>query len=337
MAVALPPADPARRAGEAMTEVATPGAKTIDELTTLLKLPASKLVKTLLVDGAEGGVVALLMRGDHELNAVKAQKLAGVANPLRMSSSDTIAKATGTEPGFLGPVGFKGRIYADHSVPRSSDFVCGANKKDAHLTGVNWGRDLPEPTAADIRNVVPGDPSPVGQGHARDRRGIEVGHIFQLGRKYSEAMGATVLDETGKAATLYMGCYGIGVTRVVAAAIEQNHDARGIIWPDAIAPFQVVIVPINAPKSPAVRKPPNALHELLAAGVDVLLDDRDERPGVKFADTELIGIPHRVVVGDRGIAAGKLEYRHRRAGSRRRVSARRCHRVHPRQARGRRA
>jgi hypothetical protein len=258
--------------------------------------------------------VALLVRGDHELNAVKAQKLEGVFKPLRMSSNDTIARATGAEAGFLGPVGFKGRIYADHSVVALADFVCGANKKDAHLTGVNWVRDLPEAVAADLRNIVPGDPSPSGKGTLSIARGIEVGHIFQLGRKYSESMGATVLDESGKAATLYMGCYGIGVTRVVAAAIEQNHDSRGIIWPDAIAPFQIVIVPINAPKSPAVRETAERIYaELLAAGVDVLLDDRDERPGVKFADTELIGIPHRVVVGDRGITAGKLEYRHRRA------------------------
>jgi len=256
------------------------------------------------------------VRGDHELNAVKAQKLAGVANPLRMSSNDTIAKATGAEPGFLGPVGFKGKIYADHSVAALHDFVCGANKKDAHLTGVNWERDLPSPTAADLRNVVEGDPSPTGKGKLSIARGIEVGHIFQLGKKYSESMGATVLDETGKSTTLHMGCYGIGVTRVVAAAIEQNHDSRGIIWPDAIAPFQLVVVPINAPKSPRVRETAERLYnELQAAGIDVLLDDRDERPGVKFADSELIGIPHRVVVGDRGLEAGKLEYRHRRAAA----------------------
>src|SRR6185295_6725945 len=248
-----------------------------------------------------------LVRGDHELNAVKAQKLPGVLSPLRMSSNDSITKATGAEAGFLGPVGFKGRIYADHSVVALADFVCGANKKDAHLTGVNWGRDLPEAIAADIRNIVAGDPSPSGKGTLSIARGIEVGHIFQLGRKYSESMGSTVLDESGKAATLYMGCYGIGVTRVVAAAIEQNHDARGIIWPDAIAPFQVVVVPLNAAKSPRVRETSERLYsELAAAGYDVLLDDRDERPGVKFADSELIGIPHRVVVGDRGLEAGKL-------------------------------
>jgi prolyl-tRNA synthetase len=315
LAVAMPPSAPRAAPSQAMTEVPTPGAKTIADVAALLKLPASRLVKTLLVEGsAPGEIVALLVRGDHELNAIKSQKLPGVANPLRMAGNDAIAAATGAEPGFLGPVGFKGRIYADHSVVALSDFVCGANRKDAHLTGVNWGRDLPEPTAADLRNVVPGDPSPTGKGTLSIARGIEVGHIFQLGRKYSEAMKATVLDESGKAATLYMGCYGIGVTRVVAAAIEQNHDARGIIWPDAIAPFQLVIVPVNATKSQRVRDTAEKLYqELAAAGVDVLLDDRDERPGVKFADSELIGIPHRVVVGDRGLEKGLLEYRHRRA------------------------
>jgi prolyl-tRNA synthetase len=314
MAVAVAPATPRAAPAAAMTEVSTPNARTIEEVSKQLKLPADRLVKTLLVEGSEGGVVALLVRGDHELNAVKAQKLPGVANPLRMASNEAIAAGTGAEAGFLGPVGFKGKVFADHSVVALADFVCGANRKDAHLTGVNWGRDLPEPTAADIRNVVVGDPSPTGKGKLGIARGIEVGHIFALGQKYSEAMGASVLDETGKQATMYMGCYGIGVTRVVAAAIEQNHDARGIIWPDAIAPFQVVVVPINAPKSQRVRETAERLYaELAAAGVDVLLDDRDERPGVKFADTELIGIPHRVVVGDRGLEKGQLEYRHRRA------------------------
>lgn len=275
---------------------------------------ADRVAKTLLVDGTEGGVVALVVRGDHELNAVKAQKLPGVASPLRMASAAAIAQATGAEAGYIGPVGFKGKVYADHAALTLADFVCGGNRKDVHLTGVNWGRDLPEPKAADIRNVVPGDASPTGKGRLSIARGIEVGHIFQLGKKYSEAMGATVLDESGKQATLYMGCYGIGVTRVVAAAIEQNHDARGIIWPDAIAPFQVVVVPLNAAKSQRVKDTAETLYrELSAAGFDVLLDDRDERPGVKFADSELIGIPHRVVVGERGLEAGKLEYRHRRA------------------------
>jgi prolyl-tRNA synthetase len=313
LAVALPPAAPRGAANAALAEVQTPGAGTIEALTAFLKISPARVAKTLLVDGADGGVIALVVRGDHELNAVKAQKLPGVAKPLRMASAAAIA-AAGAEAGYIGPVGFKGKVYADHSAVALADFVCGANRKDAHLVGVNWGRDLPEPEAADIRNIVPGDPSPTGTGKLSIARGIEVGHIFQLGKKYSESMGASVLDESGKAATLYMGCYGIGVTRVVAAAIEQNHDSRGIIWPDAIAPFQVVVVPLNASKSQRVRETSERLYsELQAAGCDVLLDDRDERPGVKFADSELIGIPHRVVVGERGLEAGKLEYRHRRA------------------------
>jgi prolyl-tRNA synthetase len=316
LAAALPPSTPRAAATAPLSQVATPNAGTIEALTAFLKIGADKVAKTLLVEGVDGGVVALVVRGDHELNAVKAQKLPGVAHPLRMASAAAIARATGAEAGYIGPVGFKGPIYADHCAAALADFVCGANHKDQHFTGVNWGRDLPEPTAADIRNIVPGDPSPTGKGKLSIARGIEVGHIFQLGRKYSEAMGAKVLDESGKAATLYMGCYGIGVTRVVAAAIEQNHDARGIIWPDAIAPFQIVVVPLNASKSSRVRETSERLYaELQAAGFDVLLDDRDERPGVKFADSELIGIPHRVVVGDRGLEGGKLEYRHRRAES----------------------
>jgi prolyl-tRNA synthetase len=267
-----------------------------------------------MVDGSEGGVVALALRGDHELNAIKAQKLPGVASPLRMASREAVVAATGCEPGFLGPVGLTCPIYADHAALALADFVCGANEADHHLTGVNWGRDLPEPSAVDIRNVIEGDPSPGGNGRLRIRRGIEVGHIFQLGRKYSEAMQATVLDEAGKPVVMFMGCYGIGVTRIVAAAIEQNHDAAGILWPEPLAPFTVVLVPLNAAKSDKVRALAEDLYtRLLEAGVDVLLDDRDARPGVKFADTELIGIPHRLVISDRGIDAGKLEYRHRRA------------------------
>jgi prolyl-tRNA synthetase len=314
MAEALAPATARGAATQPMASVPTPAARTIDEVSKLLSMPPDRLVKTLLVEGTDGTPVALLVRGDHELNAVKAQKLPGVANPLRMASNEAIVHATGAEPGFLGPVGFAGKVYADRSVLALADFVCGANRRDTHYTGVNWGRDLPEAESVDIRNVVAGDPSPSGKGTLSIARGIEVGHVFKLGRKYSESMKATVLDETGKAVVPFMGCYGIGVTRVVAAAIEQNHDARGIIWPDAIAPFQLVIVPINAPKSPRVRETAEKLYsDLVAQGVDVLLDDRDERPGVKFADCELLGIPHRVVVGDRGLEAGKLEYRHRRA------------------------
>ena len=312
MAVALPPATPRPAASAPLAEIPTPGARTIADLAAQLKLPASQLVKSLVFDGDDGPVL-FLVRGDHELNEVKAGKVPGMIKPLRMASNEAI-QAAGAEPGFIGPLGFKGRVYADHSVLAMADFICGANKPDAHFTGVNWGRDVPEAQAVDIRKVVPGDPSPTGKGTLSIARGIEVGHVFQLGQKYSESMGATVLDPAGKATTLYMGCYGIGVTRVVAAAIEQNHDARGIIWPDAIAPFRVVVVPLNAGKSPRVKETAERLYnELLALGVDVLLDDRDERPGVKFADSELIGIPHRVVVGDRGLEAGKLEYRHRRA------------------------
>ena len=314
MAVAIPPPGSRAPATASLTEVVTPGAGTIEALTAFLKVAPAKVAKTLLVEGTDGGVVALVVRGDHELNAVKAQKLPGVAAPLQMARPAAIAAATGAEAGFVGPVGFKGRVYADHSAVALADFVCGANRKDVHLLGVNWGRDLPEPTAVDIRNVAAGDPSPSGNGTLHIARGIEVGHIFALGQKYSESMGASVLDETGKQATMYMGCYGIGVTRIVAAAIEQNHDARGIIWPDAIAPFQVVVVPLNASKSQRVRETAERLYaDLVASGYDVLLDDRDERPGVKFADSELIGIPHRVVVGERGLEKGLLEYRHRRA------------------------
>ncbi len=314
MAAAKPPPGPRPTPSVALTTVATPNARTIADVSALLQVPAKQTVKTLLVDATDGGVVALVLRGDHELNAVKAQKLPGVADPLRLSTAEAVLAVAGCEPGYIGPVGLRCPIYADHSAVALANFVCGANARDAHLTGVNWGRDLPEPTAADLRNVVTGDPSPSGLGTLAIARGIEVGHIFQLGCKYSAAMGASVLDEAGLAVTLHMGCYGIGVTRVVAAAIEQNHDERGIIWPDALAPFQVVLVPINLPKFPRVREAAEKLYaELTAAGIEVLYDDRDERPGVKFADAELIGIPHRVVVGDRGLEAGKLEYRHRRA------------------------
>ena len=316
LAPALAPTHARPAAAATLQKVATPGAKTIEALANFLKIPAARTLKLLMVDGAKGGVVALLVRGDHELNAIKAQKLPGIANPLRMAAREAVLAATGCEPGYLGPIGLRCPVYADHAALALSDFVCGANEIDQHYTGVNWGRDLPEPTAADLRNVIDGDPSPGGNGRLRIRRGIEVGHIFQLGRKYSEALQATVLDEAGKPVVMYMGCYGIGVTRIVAAAIEQNHDAAGIIWPEPIAPFRVVLVPLNAPKSPKVRELADQLYaELQAAGIDVLLDDRDARPGVKFADAELLGIPHRVVISDRGIEAGKLEYRHRRASA----------------------
>ena len=315
LAPALPPPTPRPAASQRLERVPTPGAHTIEQLSALLRVPATRCLKTLIVEGSEATPVALLLRGDHELNALKAQKLPGVASPLRMASAAAVQAATGCAPGSIGPLGLGPlRVYADHAALAMADFVCGANEEGVHFTGVNWGRDLPPAAAADLRNVVPGDPSPSGHGQLQIVRGIEVGHIFQLGRKYSEAMNATVLDEAGSAVAMLMGCYGIGVTRIVAAAIEQNHDQRGIIWPDPIAPFQVALVPLNLQKSERVRAAADALYgELGAAGIEVLYDDRDARPGVKFADAELFGIPHRLVVGERGLEAGTLEYRHRRA------------------------
>ena len=313
MAPALAPSQPRPPAGAPLQEVPTPGARTIEQIAALLNVPPARCIKTLLVEGTDDSVVALVVRGDQELNAVKAQKLPGVLAPLRMASAERIRNSTGSEPGFLGPIGLKLRLYVDHAALALADFVCGANRKDTHFTGVNWDRDVQGATAADLRNVVEGDPSPTGNGTLRIVRGIEVGHIFQLGRKYSEAMQATVLDESGQDVRPYMGCYGIGVTRVVAAAIEQNHDERGIIWPDPIAPYQIILVSLNAPKSPRVAEVADRLYaELTDAGLEVLYDDRDARPGVKFADAELLGIPHRIVVGERGLESGKLEYRHRR-------------------------
>jgi prolyl-tRNA synthetase len=321
-AASLPPSEPRPAAVQPLARVPTPKVHTIAELSAFLGVDAAQCVKTLMVDGSEGDVVALVLRGDHELNAVKAQKLPGVANPLRMASAERVRQATGSEPGSIGPIGLTGTMYVDHAAAHLADFVCGANEKDVHLTGANWVRDLPEPQSRDIRNVQAGDPSPSGEGTLEIARGIEVGHIFQLGQLYSEAMQARVLDEAGKSVTMFMGCYGIGVTRVVAAAIEQNHDANGIIWPEPLAPFNVILVPINYQKSEQVRLATDRLYaELQAAGIDVALDDRDARPGVKFADAELIGIPHRIVLGDRSLAAGKLEYRHRRATESSEISA----------------
>jgi prolyl-tRNA synthetase len=314
MAVALPPASERAPASQPLEKVATPNVRTIRELAEFLAIDAHRCVKTLLVDGADGGVVAVVVRGDHEMNAVKVQKLPGIAAPLRMASAERVRAATGCEPGFIGPVGVKLRVVADHSVRALSDFVCGANERDAHLKGVNWGRDLSEPEWVDARNVVAGDPSPSGRGRLRIARGIEVGHIFQLGSKYSETLKASVLDEQGRDVLMLMGCYGIGVTRVVAAAIEQNHDERGIVWPEPLTPFDVALVPINLQKSARVAEAAERLYaDLEANGFSVLYDDRDARPGVKFADSELLGIPHRIVVGDKGLERGVLEYRHRRA------------------------
>ena len=293
-------------------KIATPGVRTIADLCQRLDIEPAQTVKTLIVEG-DDGPVALVIRGDHELNAVKSQKLPGVASPLVMADDRTIREATGSAAGSLGPVGLELPVYIDHAVGHLADFSCGANEEGFHYTGVNFGRDLPEPETVDIRNVIAGDPAPDGKGVLSIARGIEVGHIFQLGTKYSEAMGATVQDQDGKDRVMEMGCYGIGITRIVGAAIEQNHDDNGIIWPAPLAPFDVVLVPINMHRSDTVREAAEALYtELTAAGLEVLFDDRDVRPGVKFADAELIGIPHRLVVSERGLAAGELEYRHRR-------------------------
>jgi prolyl-tRNA synthetase len=310
---------------QALAKTPTPGKSTCEEVALLLGLPLAQTVKSLVLatdeldkDGAiaKTQVWLLLVRGDHDLNEVKAGKVEGLKGGFRFATAGEIVDHFGCKPGYLGPIGLKKpvKIVADRTVAVMSDFVCGANEADFHLTGVNWGRDLPEPdVVADIRNVVAGDPSPDGQGLLAIQRGIEVGHVFYLGTKYSAAMNATFLDENGKPKLLEMGCYGIGVTRILGAAIEQNHDARGIIWPDSIAPFTAVICPIGMDRSEEVKAAAHQLYdELKALGVDVLLDDRGERPGAMFADWELIGIPHRVVLGDRGLKEGQVEYQGRR-------------------------
>ena len=317
-AEALAPATPRAAATEEMRIVETPDAKTIAELTEQFQVPIEKTVKTLMVHAAaESGhkLVALLVRGDHELNEIKAEKLPQVAAPLTFATEAEIREIVAAGPGSLGPVNLPMPIVADRTVAAMSDFSAGANIDGKHYFGINWDRDAALPEVADIRNVVAGDPSPDGQGTLVIKRGIEVGHIFQLGTKYSEAMNATVQGEDGRNQLMTMGCYGIGVTRVVAAAIEQNHDGRGIIWPDAIAPFQVAILPMNMHKSFRVKDAAEALYkELRSHGIDVILDDRKERPGVMFADMELIGVPHQVVIGDRNLDAEELEYKNRRTG-----------------------
>jgi len=304
---------------EPLTRTATPGKARCEDVAELLRLPLERTVKSIVLaadkKGSPAQIWLLLIRGDHELNEAKAGKIEGLGQGFRFASEAEIREFFGCEPGYLGPLKTHKPVHvvADRTVARMSDFVCGANEKDFHYTGVNWDRDLPEPVVADLRKVVAGDASPSGKGRLNIVRGIEVGHVFQLGQKYTRALNATVLDEGGRAVFPYMGCYGIGVTRVVAAAIEQNHDERGIIWPEPLAPFHVVLVPINAQKSQRVRETADRLYETFnAAGIETLYDDRDARPGVKFADAELLGIPHRVVVGERGLDAGALEYRSRR-------------------------
>ncbi len=305
--------EPRPAASAEMQSVDTPDQHSIEEVSKFLNIDASQCVKTLLVEGSEeNSVVALVLRGDHELNEIKAEHQDAIASPLCFASEEQVKAVANCEPGSIGPVGLKITIIADHAALQLADFVCGANKNGKHLTGVNWERDLPLASAADLRNVVEGDASPDGKGSLNIVRGIEVGHIFQLGEKYSEAMDAKVLNENGKSITMTMGCYGIGVTRVVAAAIEQNHDDNGIIWPQSIAPFDVAIAPINSQKSDDVREAAIKLHdELTAAGLEVLLFDQKARLGGMLADIDLIGIPHRVVIGDRGLADGKVEYKGR--------------------------
>ncbi|WJW76153.1 proline--tRNA ligase [Thiohalobacter sp. IOR34] len=311
LAEALAPAGERPAAAAELQAVDTPQQHSIEEVSRFLDVPPSQCLKTLIVHGSEeGSLVALVLRGDHELNEIKAKKHPAVAAPLVFASDAEVRAATGAAPGSVGPVGLEIPLIADRAAAHLADFVCGANSDGRHLTGVNWGRDLPEPEVADLRNVVEGDPSPDGKGRLHILRGIEVGHIFQLGTKYSEAMKATVLDEAGREAVMIMGCYGIGVSRVVAAAIEQNHDERGILWPEPIAPFRVAICPMNMKKSQRVREAAERLYaEFLDAGVDVLFDDRDVRAGVMFADMELIGIPHRVIVGERNLDQGLVEHK----------------------------
>ncbi len=312
---ALPPRATRPPPSSPMQRIATPGTRSIEEVCAALDVAPDRCVKTLLVEGADGGLVALALRGDHTLNPVKAARLPQVAQPLNLASAERILALTGAPPGFAGPVGLRVPLIADHSAAVLADFVCGANENGFHLSGVNWERDTPQPATADLRNVVAGDPSPRGGGALSIARGIEVGHIFQLGDKYSRAMNAVVLDHDGKERVMTMGCYGIGVSRIVAAAIEQNHDEHGIIWPDPMSPFHATILVLNPKNSEQVTAAAEGLYlELRGAGLEVLFDDRDARPGVKFAEADLLGIPHRVVVGERGVKEGAVEYRHRRSG-----------------------
>jgi prolyl-tRNA synthetase len=316
LAEAIPATDAAAAATEELRLVDTPDAKTIDELVEQFDQPIERTVKTLIVEASEeceADLVALIVRGDHSLNEIKAEKLPEIASPLCFATEEQIRHAIGAGTGSLGPLNLSIPCIVDRSVAHCSDFIAGANQDGKHYFGINWERDLPLPQVADLRNVVEGDPSPDGKGTLTIARGIEVGHIFQLGTKYSEALKAQVLDENGKAATMTMGCYGIGVTRVVGAAIEQHHDDKGIIWPASIAPFQLAIVPMNLKKSEMVREAAEQLYtQLTDAGIEVLFDDRDMRPGVMFADMELIGIPHRIVIGERSLKEGMIEYRDRR-------------------------
>ena len=314
LAEAVAPATERPTPSKALAEIETPNTKTIEDLAANHGIDATQSVKTLFVAGVgEGTWVALVLRGDHRLNEIKAEKNPLVRSPLEMAEEKDVLALCGAGFGSLGPVGLSIPVIVDRSAAVMADFVCGANKTGVHYTGVNWDRDAQISAIADLREVIEGDISPDGKGSIEIKRGIEVGHIFQLGQKYSEAMNAQVLDANGKSQTMSMGCYGIGISRIVAAAIEQNHGDKGIIWPNAMAPYQVAIVPLNMQKSESVASAAETLYQALAkAGVDVLLDDRNERPGIKFADMELIGIPHRLVIGDRSLEQGLIEYKHRR-------------------------
>ncbi len=297
-----------------LERVDTPHQRTMDEVATYLRLSVQQCLKTLLVQGEKDSLVALVLRGDHELNPIKAEALAEVAKPLTLATEEQIRQRVHCPPGFIGPVGLTIPVIADQTAAVVADFVCGANQAGKHMVGVNWERDLALPRVADLRNIVDGDPSPDGRGTLKVARGIEVGHIFQLGDKYSESMHAVCLDEQGQAQTLVMGCYGIGVSRIVAATIEQNYDSQGIRWPTSIAPFQVVLLPMNMHKSRRLREAAEQLYtDLLATGLEVLFDDRPLRPGVMFAEADLIGIPHRLVLGERGLDTGMVEYKTRQA------------------------
>lgn len=320
MAEAIVPEQSRQAATQPLEKVATANTYSIEKVCEFFSVDSTRVAKTLIVLGevdehGQQNLVALVLRGDHQLNAVKAEKLAGVASPLVMASEDKIQQHLGCAVGSIGPVNSQILTYVDHSAAQLSDFICGANDTGFHYTGANWERDCSEFKSADLRNVVAGDPSPDGKGTLEIKRGIEVGHIFQLGDKYSKAMSCGVLDENGKHQVMTMGCYGIGVTRIVAAAIEQNHDKFGIIWPDPIAPFKVAMIPMNMYKSHRVQQVAEALYaKLLAAGIEVLFDDRKERPGVMFNDMELIGIPHSIVIGERNLDENKVEYKNRRTG-----------------------
>jgi prolyl-tRNA synthetase len=316
LAEALAPTETRPTPAATMESVATPTQQSIEDVCQFLKIESKQTLKTLIVKGSQTPLVALLLRGDHTLNAIKTEKIAGIASPLTLASNEEIVNAIGCPAGFIGPVGLKIPIIADRSVMSLGNFVCGANREGYHLKNVNWDRDLPLPTTiVDLRNVVAGDPSPDGKGTLSIARGIEVGHIFQLGNKYSKAMKAQITAENGQLIAMEMGCYGIGVSRIVAAAIEQNHDENGILWPKNLAPFALALIPINLHRSPRLQEACDKLYdELKKSGIDVLFDDRNERPGVMFADMELIGIPHRLVLSEKGLDANTIEYKARQGG-----------------------